>query len=87
MSGIELILKVLNGTSSDNMKTVHQCQQCESTFSSKSNLNTHIISMHKSVKYPCTKCNTKFSSKYYLKSHIMSVHEGDIIVLNVTQNF
>ena len=52
------------------------CDQCESKFTQKKNLITHIQSIHEGVKYACNHCDQQFAQQSSLTSHIRSKHEG-----------
>ena len=54
---------------------------CSNTFSSKDNLDKHILTAHKSKLLPkksikCDICDLSFAEKQQLKEHIESVHGG-----------
>ena len=52
------------------------CDICNKTFSSKSNLNSHISSVHNNIReYLCKTCDKTFSRHSKLKRHIKSVHD------------
>ena len=42
----------------------------------KGNLKTHKMSVHRNVKYPCDQCEHKATEKGHLKTHKKSVHEN-----------
>ena len=53
-----------------------QCNICESRFSQKSNLNTHVRSVHEKISsFKCIICETSFTAKASLNSHLRSVHD------------
>ena len=55
----------------------HQCPHCESIFSRKDNLISHIASVHERKKpYQCTDCNQSYAKKDNLKVHVAAIHEG-----------
>merc|ERR1712008_189120 len=55
----------------------HQCPQCESLFTRKDNLISHIASVHERKKpYQCTDCNQTYAKKDNLKVHVAAIHEG-----------
>ena len=68
----------INATNSEtnNNQTIDKrikCPNCEKSFSNKSNLKTHITSIHKKIKdYVCPfdECSKKFSNNTRLKLHI-----------------
>ena len=61
----------------ENKKKV-QCPVCKNLFSNKSNLKTHILSIHDKIlpyKCPYSECTKKYSSKSRLNVHIRT-HTG-----------
>ena len=52
------------------------CDQCESKFTQKKNLITHIQSIHEGVKYACNQCDYQATTQGNLTIHIKSIHEG-----------
>ena len=61
---------------SDISKGGFECEHCNKTYSSKSNLKTHVLSAHENINNSCSKCNYKATTKDSLKAHILSIHEG-----------
>ena len=55
---------------------VANCDQCDKQFTMQGHLNSHIKSVHESVKYACNECDYQFSTQGNLKKHIQSKHEG-----------
>ena len=54
-----------------------QCENCDKAFSTRSNLNKHVSSIHEEKKpFKCDICNYSFSQKGHLKTHVSSVHVG-----------
>ncbi|XP_063837093.1 zinc finger protein 675-like isoform X1 [Ostrinia nubilalis] len=57
-----------------------QCDQCDKTFSSNSNLNHHVkykhLMVHREAKYTCEDCGRKFKTKRVLTGHML-VHSGE----------
>ena len=62
----------------ENMKSKIPCTDCESSFTQKPNLQSHINSVHKGVTYSCPDCDYTFTNKPSLQNHINSVHKGVI---------
>ena len=54
----------------------HPCNKCDSKFTTKSHLKTHVSAIHEGVKYTCNQCYKKFPQTGHLRRHIQSVHEG-----------
>ena len=61
-----------------NTEGMFECDQCESKYTTKGNLKTHIQTKHKheGVKHACTQCDQQFTTDSGLSAHIMSIHEG-----------
>ena len=57
-------------------KPKFQCQQCDKTYSDRSNLRQHNMSKHDGVKYACNQCDQQFFKQRSLKTHIQSQHDG-----------
>ena len=63
----------------------NNCELCQKTFSSTSNLNRHMATVHKSEKNFCKKvpihtcdlCGKSFTHPKTLQSHIVSAHYGN----------
>ena len=51
------------------------CDICSTGYKSKRNLNQHIQSAHKGLKFPCDQCVYQATRKDKLWAHIRSVHE------------
>ena len=51
----------------------HFCDNCDKSFSSKSDLNDH-LSTHFGKKFPCYMCGVKLSRKINLINHMKSLH-------------
>ena len=69
-------------------KDVHQieetftCHECDSTFSSKSNLLKHIGSVHSTVEIKCGTCDKVFSRSDMLKRHEKQFHSETIPIFS-----
>ena len=65
-------MAVIPGTS-DRNKNLHNCSECESTFTQKSDLNRHMLSVHSTSnvgeKYECNICKKEFKRKDKLMRH------------------
>ena len=59
---------------------IHKCMICDKTYTTLTNLNTHIDTVHKGKRYPCSSCDYESTQKGHLKEHVMSKHDG--IVFN-----
>ncbi|XP_062303904.1 zinc finger and SCAN domain-containing protein 2-like isoform X3 [Osmerus eperlanus] len=57
-------------------KTIHQCQQCNNTFSHKSKLVIHMRTHTGERPYQCQQCNNTFSLKSILVNHVRT-HTGE----------
>jgi len=64
-----------NSQVNNEIKNKFQCHECEKNFSNKSNLKTHIKSIHENIKnYVCEDCKKCFTNNTRLKSHIEKKH-------------
>ena len=62
-----------------NVIIVENCDNCEQSFTSSGNLNTHIRAVHESRKdHKCDHCGKCFSESENLKRHIKTIHESKI---------
>ena len=57
-------------------RQLHQCNECEASYVSKSGLYNHTSSKHKGVYFSCKHCGYKATFKGDLKKHQESIHEG-----------
>ena len=74
----EQIIFPSNENKSNKLKKKVQCPICENFFSNKSNLKTHISSIHNKIlpfKGPYPNCEKKYSSNIRLNVHIRT-HTG-----------
>ena len=53
----------------------YKCTECKDAFTSRSQLNGHLESVHEEKKL-CSICGKSFVSNQTLIEHISSVHEG-----------
>ena len=58
------------------MKRILPCPHCDYKTTRKSNLKTHIRSIHEGHKFPCTYCEYRATTNGSLLTHIKSVHKG-----------
>ncbi|XP_068243283.1 zinc finger protein 845-like [Palaemon carinicauda] len=58
------------------MITMYKCKNCNETCTTKSALNSHMLSHSGKKPYACTSCDKTFSRSNYLPIH-MSVHSGE----------
>ena len=55
----------------------YYCDQCDSKFSQKDNLSTHVKIVHDGVKkYACDQCDYRATRQKYVKHHIEKAHKG-----------
>ena len=55
-------------------KTPTVCDECSKEFSSKSNLTTHLATVHTGKRFPCKKCIKSYSTKQKLECHTENAH-------------
>lgn len=62
-----------------------RCEYCDRTYSKVSNLNAHIKTAHKGVRWICPndECKLDFASKASLKRHIQRIHSGPMTKLGL----
>ena len=61
----------------DNGIKKFQCQRCPKKFSQRSNIESHMLTVHEGLKeHQCDQCVKTYAYKRDLKNHIMIVHEG-----------
>ena len=54
-----------------------ECRKCKLTFSDKTIMKAHMVSLHALKKdFKCTKCHKTFGTIRTLQNHDLSVHEG-----------
>ena len=59
------------------VKSKFYCRVCNSSYTSNSNLNTHINSDHKGIKHNCEQCNKEFTTKQVKNVHVKTVHSKE----------
>ena len=52
----------------------YDCEPCQKTFSTQSNLTLHIQSKHEGIKYACDQCDYQATQKSSLGAHIKRKH-------------
>ena len=52
-------------------------------FSTKANMETHVLSVHEGIKHKCSECDAEYTQKGGLKNHIKKVHENIKVYLNL----
>src|SRR6266404_27202 len=53
------------------------CEICDNTFANKTNLKSHIETVHQGKRnYSCHLCEKKYSTGSNLNAHVKIVHEG-----------
>ena len=53
-----------------------QCHKCPKKFSQRSNIESHMLTVHEGLKeHECDKCVKTYAYKRDLKNHILIVHE------------
>ena len=63
----------------ESEKVSLQCENCDKAFSTRSNLNKHVSSIHVGKKpFKCDICDKNFSQKQKMKDHFAIVHEEKI---------
>ena len=67
----------------DDMEELFDCDQCDSQFEGKGNLENHILTYHDNqtcyvpqYKHTCNQCQYETQQRSLLKRHIQSMHEG-----------
>ena len=56
----------------------HKCNECEKSFTSESNLQKHIYTIHMGRRdFVCTTCGKSFVVKALLEHHVKFFHEGE----------
>jgi len=64
-------------TMKDNLITLQASVHEENNLTiQRSNLRTHIISVHEGMMFPCESCDYLATEKSNLRKHIKSIHEG-----------
>ena len=64
-----------NMTNQDLLGDSWHCKSCGKHFSTKQNLNNHVLAIHRNEKpFQCTLCDKKFTQNISLKTHIRSIH-------------
>ena len=56
--------------------TRHQCSVCNKSFTTASNLNSHLRQVHNGVRHPCSLCSKTFSQVGNLDRHFQVRHKG-----------
>ena len=67
---------ITSGRHRMSSKRVHQCEECEAIYQSKSALHKHISSKHEGILYSCQYCGYAATQKSALKRHEESIHNG-----------
>lgn len=64
---------------SEHRHKPYKCPHCFKTYSSKSNLNTHVRDLHAAIPqvFTCPYCKKRYSSKNSLRYHITMYHRDE----------
>ena len=76
ISDSQSLKKLISQIPYRNIEGMLNCDQCEGQFTNIRNLNRHVQSKHKGVKYACNQCDHEATQPQNLKIHIKSQHEG-----------
>ena len=55
---------------------VHQCNECDSSFREKKNMQQHMKKRHGLKKYKCGYCNDRFENRSSITIHEKKKHEN-----------
>jgi len=74
---LTLVRKIINAVMQriHTDEKLHQCSQCEKSYSSKNTLNTH-LKKHTGEIHQCKDCNKSFSQRSSLTRHL-KIHSGE----------
>ena len=64
-----LVMRYKLKASSTEKGSRYYCKECGKQMMNKSNLNTHVRSVHDGIKYPCGQCQYEATSKGSLAQH------------------
>ena len=57
---------------------VHQCNECDSSFREKKNLQQHMRKRHGLKRYKCGYCNDRFDNQQNVSKHEKQKHENEL---------
>ena len=57
---------------------VHQCNECDSSFREKKNLQQHMRKRHGLKKYKCSHCNDRFDNRSSVSKHEKQKHGNEL---------
>ena len=62
---------------------VLDCNDCEKSFKSKNNLQSHVSAVHRVILSLCNECGREFKNPDYLRNHVNRFHNTEMVICDV----